>query len=134
MITNFKYKNNKSKKKYQNFKTLTFILKSFVTFVIIGTSSSSIGLSITGIGLIAIPISTATTCGLMFNNKVIYEIIINKYNKYKRQYEKDQQTNKSFDNFYRKSLQDDIIDENEFESLSNCFTEHLQGTKFESFL
>ena len=49
-ITNFKDKNNKSKKRFYDFKTLTTILKSFDTFVIITTTSSSITLSLTGIG------------------------------------------------------------------------------------
>ena len=38
MITYFKDKNNKSKKKYKKHKTLTTILKSFDTFVIIATN------------------------------------------------------------------------------------------------
>ena len=86
MITYFKDKNNKSKKRYKNYKTITTILKSFDTFVIITTTSSSIALSLTGIGLIAIPISTATACGLSIGNEVLYEIIKNKYNKYKKLY------------------------------------------------
>ena len=61
MITYFKDK-NKSEKKYKNYKKLTTKLKSFVTFVIIATTSSSITLSLTGIGSIAIPLSTATAC------------------------------------------------------------------------
>ena len=134
MITYFKDKNNKSKEKYKKFKTLTTILKSFDTFVIIATTSSSITLSLTGIGLIAIPISTATACGLSISNKVINEIIINKYKKFKKQYEKDQQTSKSFDKLYRKTLQDNVIDENEYESLCNSFTKYVDETKNESFL
>ena len=114
MITYFKDKNNKSKKKYKKYKTITTILKSFDTFVIIATTSSSITLTLTGNGLIAIPISTATACGLSIGNKVIYEIIVNKYNKYKKQYEKDQQTIKSFDKLYRKSLADNVIDKGEY--------------------
>ena len=97
MITYFKDKNHKSKKKYKNYKTINTILKSFDTFVIIATTSSSITLSLTGISLIVIPISTASTCALSIGNKVIYEIIINKYDKYKKQNEKDQQTIKSLD-------------------------------------
>ena len=42
MITYFKYKNNESKKKSKKYKTITTILKSFDTFVIIATTSSSI--------------------------------------------------------------------------------------------
>ena len=71
MITYFKDKNNKSKKKYKKYKTITTILKSFDTFVIIATTSSSITLSLTGIRLIVIPISTASACVLSVGNKVI---------------------------------------------------------------
>ena len=81
MITFFKDKNNKSKNKYKKYKTITKILKSFDTFVIIATTSSFITLSLTGIGLIVIPISIASACALSIGNKLTYEIIINKYNK-----------------------------------------------------
>ena len=134
MITYFKDKNRKSKRRYKKYKTITTILKSFDTFVIIATTSSSITLSLTGIGLIVIPISTASACALSIGNKVIYEMIINKYNKYKKQYEKDQQTIKSFDKLYRKSLQDNVIDKTECESLCNIFTKYTNENKNESFL
>ena len=65
-------------------KTLTTILKSFDTFVIIATTSSSITLSLTGVGFIVIPISTASASALSIGNEVIYEVILNKYNKYKK--------------------------------------------------
>ena len=78
MITYFKDKNNKSKKRYRKYKTLTTILKSFDTFVIIATTSSSITLSLAGIGLIVIPKTTASACALSVGNKIIYEIIKNK--------------------------------------------------------
>ena len=134
MITYFKDKNNKSKKKYKNYRTITTILKSFDTFVIIATTSSSITLSLTGIGLMVIPISTATACDLSIGNKVLYEIIINKYNKNKKLYERDQQTIKSLDKLYRKSLQDNVIDKTEYDSLCNIFTKYLNENKNESFL
>ena len=134
LITYSKDKNNKSKIKYKNHETLTAILKSFDTFVIIATTSSSITLSVTGFGWIVIPISTGISCGLSVSNKVIYEAIINKNIKNKELTEKDQQTKNSFDNLYRKSLQDIVIDKNEYESLCKIFTKHLDETKNESFL
>ena len=88
MITYFKEKDNKSKKKYKKYKTLTTILKSFDTFVNIVTTSSSITLSLRRIGLLVIPISTASACAVSTGNKVIHEIIMNKYNKYKKHNEK----------------------------------------------
>ena len=134
MITYFKDKSNKSKKKYEKYETITTILKSFDTFVIIATTSSSIILSLTGIGLIAIPISTAIACGLSIGNKVLYEIIINKKNQYKKPFEKDQRKMKSFDKLYRKSLQDNVIDKNEYERLCNIFTKYVDESKNEFFL
>ena len=113
MITYFKDKNNKSKKKYRKYKTLTTILKSFDTIAIIATTSSSTKLSLTGIGLMAIPMSGSIACGLTISSKVRCEKIMDKNNKYKNQYERDQQTIKSFDKRYCKSLQDNFFDKSE---------------------
>ena len=77
VYTYFEDKNNKSKTKYKKHRTVTTILKSFDNFVIIATTSSSTNLSLTGNGLIVIPITTATACGLSIGSKVIYEVIIN---------------------------------------------------------
>ena len=66
--------------------------------------------------------STEKACGLSISNKVIYEVIINKYKKNKKLYEKDQQTINSFDKSYGKSLQDNVFDKNEYESLCKVFT------------
>ena len=78
MISYFKDKNNKSNKKNKKFLTITTILKSFDTFVIIATTSSSITLSLAGLGLLAIRISNATACGLSIGNKILSKIIKNK--------------------------------------------------------
>ena len=134
MITYFKDKNNKSKKKYKNYKTLNTILESLDSIVIIGATSTSITLSITGVGLIILPISAGIACGLSLGNKVLHKIIINKYKKYKKQYERDHNTIKSFDKLYRKSLQDNLIDKNEYESLCDIFTEYVDQNKNETFL
>ena len=134
MITYFKDKNNKSKKRYKNYKTLNTVLESVDSIVIIAAMSTSITLSITGFGLIVLPISVGIACGLSLGNKVLHKLIINKHNKYKKLYERDQQTLKSFDKLYRKSLQDNVIDKTEYESLCNIFTKYIDESKNESFL
>ena len=133
MINYFKDKNHKSKKRYKNYKTLNTILESVDSIVIIGATSTSITLSVTGIGLIVLPISAGIACGLSLGNKILHKLIINKYNKYKKQYERDQQTIKSFEKLYRKSLQDNVIDKNEYESLCNIFTRYVDQNKNEFF-
>ena len=134
MINYFKDKNHKSKKRYKNYETLNKILESIDSIVIIGATSTSITLSVTGIGLIVLPISAGVACALSLGNKILHKIIINKYNKYKKLYERDQNTIKSFDKLYRKSLQDNIIDKNEYENLCNIFTKYVDENKNGSFL
>ena len=134
MINYFKDKNNKSKKRYKYYKTLNTILESVDSIVIIAATSTSITLSVTGIGLIVLPISAGIACGLSLGNKILHKLIINKYNKYKKHYERDQQTIKSFNKLYKKSLQDNVIDKTEYESLCNIFTKYVDQNKNESFL
>ena len=112
---------------------LTTLLKSFDTIVVIDTTSSSIPMSLTGIFLIAIPLSSGIVCGLTINNKLIFERVMQKYSYYKKQYEKDQKSIKSFDNLHRTSLQDNVVDENEYELLFNVFTKYFNKTKIEYF-
>ena len=134
MITYFKDKNHESKKKYKNYKTLNTALESVESINIIGATSTSITLSVNGLGLIILPISAGIACTLSLGNKVLHKLIINKYNKYKKQYERDQQTIKSFDKLFRKTLQDSVIDKTEYESLCSFFTKYIDENKNESFL
>ena len=121
MITYFKDKNNKSKKRYKIYKTLNTVLESVDTIVIIVATSTSITLSVTRIGLVVLPISAGIACTLSLGNKVLHKLILNKYNKYKKQYDRDQETIKSFDILYRKSLQDNVFDKTEYDSLCKIF-------------
>ena len=103
MIIYFKDKKNKSQKRYKIYNILNTVLESVESIKFIGPTSASITLSIMVIGLIVLPISAGTVCNLSLGNKVLYEIIMSKYKKYKKQHEKDQQTINFFDNFYRRS-------------------------------
>ena len=60
--------------------------------------------------------------------------MVKNYNEYKKQFERHQQNIKSFDKFYRKSLQDNVIDKIEYEGLCIIFTNYVDETKNESFL
>ena len=130
MITYFKDKNHKSKKRCEKYKTLNTILESVDTMVIIGATSTSITLSITAIGLIILSKSDGIACTLSLGYKVLSKLIMSKYNEYKKRYERDQQTIKSFDKLYRKSLQDNVIDKTEYEGLCTNFTKYLEEKKW----
>ena len=80
------------------------------------------------------PISAGIACGLSLGNKVIHKLILNKYIKYNKQHGRDQQTIKAFDKLYRKSLQDNIINKTEYETLCSIFNKYVDENKNESFL
>ena len=81
-----------------------------------------------------IPISTATACVLSIDNKIIYGLIIKNTKNIKNNMNETNFTIKSFEKFYRNSLQDNVIDKNEQESLCNIFTKCVDENKNESFL
>ena len=62
----------KSLRKINNYKILFSTIKSFHSFVIFATLSTSVILPVTGIRLVVIPISSGLACRLTFSNKVIY--------------------------------------------------------------
>ena len=76
---------------------------------------------------------TGIACTLSLGNKILHKLIINKYNKYKKPYERDRNTIRSFDKLHRKSLQDIVIDKNEYDSLCTIFTRYVDENKNESF-
>ena len=112
MITYFKDKNHKTKKKYKNYESLNTLIESIDSIIIIGATSSSITLSSTGTGLIVLPMSAGIACSSSLGNKALHKLILNKNNRYKERYGRDQQTIKSFDKLYGKTLQDNVIDKN----------------------
>ena len=56
-------------------------------------------------------------------------MFLQKYSIYKQQYKKDQETIKSFDEFYRKPSEDKITELNDYESVCIIFTECLEESK-----
>ena len=76
---------------------LTSKLESTDTVVIIGATTTPVNLLFTGVGLIVVQAAAEIACALSIGNKVFYRTTFNRYNKYKKQFEKDQATMKSFD-------------------------------------
>ena len=79
--------------------------------------------------MIVLSKSAGIASTLSLGNKILQKLIVNKYSKYKKQFGKDQQTNKSFDKLYRKYLNNIVIDKNEYENLCNNFTKYVDEIK-----
>ena len=84
MIVYFKDKNHKSKKKIKNYKILNTNLESVDTIIFMGATSTSITLSLTGVGFFILPIAAGIACTQSLGNKVLQKIIINNYKKYEK--------------------------------------------------
>ena len=80
IITDREAKNEKNQKRI--IKILSTLIKSFNTCVILATTSTSISISFTGILSIVKPISTEVACGLTIIKKLVYEIVIQKYDEH----------------------------------------------------
>ena len=57
-------------------------------------------------GLLPTTISSTKSYGLTITNKVVYELVMQKYTKHIKQYERAQKTVTSIDKFYGNWLQD----------------------------
>ena len=77
MVSYFKEKIHKSKKKFENYKTLTSIFESVDTVGIIGVTPISVTLWVTGVGLIVLQIGAGIACALSIANNVLHKIFIN---------------------------------------------------------
>ena len=88
MITYLKDENRKSEKKYKTYETLISMLDLVDTVVIIGSTTTTLTVSITGIGLINVPISAGKASSLSLVKKILYQIILKKYKKCRKQYQR----------------------------------------------
>ena len=64
---------------------------SLGTVLTIVSTTTSVTLSVVGIGLVVVPLSARIACSLSLANKKSYKIMFKKYKKHKKQYERDQQ-------------------------------------------
>ena len=93
-------------------------------FVVKATTSTFVMLSVTSIGLKVIPLLTGVGYAITISNKIIYEIVVQTYNKNKKHYESTT-SYKLFCQVFWKSVQDHVIDKKK----KNLFELFLQNTR-----
>ena len=81
MLTYFKDKHYESKRRSENYKTLTSILESVDAVVIFGAATTFETFLVVHVGLIVVPITAGIAFASSLVIKVIHIIIMNKYNK-----------------------------------------------------
>ena len=61
------------------------MLESVKTSVNVGSITTSVSLSVTGVGLKVVPLSAGIPCDLSLDNNVLHQIKLHKFNNYKKQ-------------------------------------------------
>ena len=109
MMKYYELEENKNKKKYTKYKLINNLINSTDGLIMIGTTSSSVTLSINGVGIIVVPITAGVGCGILANFCSSY--LKKKEQKYKLKYTIIQKTLDDFRQLFTTSLKDIHIDE-----------------------
>ena len=116
MMKNYELEETKYKKKYTKCKLINNIINSTDGLIIIGTTSASITLSITGVGIIVVPITARVGCAT--------GILVKISSSYLKKKEQNYKLKGAFDDFrqlFTTSLEDNHIDEKEYHRFVNIY-------------
>ena len=124
MMNYYEMEEKKYKQKYNKYKLINNLINSLDGIIVIGTTSVSISLSITGVGIIVVPIAAGVGCTTGILVKICSGYLKKKEQNYKLKYTIIQKTLDDFRQLYVTSLKDNHIDEKEY---------HRFVTQFENY-
>ena len=124
MMKYYEMEEKKYKQKYNKYKLINKLINSLDGIIVIGTISASISLSITGVGIIVVPIAAGVGCKTGILVKICSSYLKKKEQNYKLKYTIIQKTLDDFRQLYVTSLKDNHIDEKEY---------HRFVTQFENY-
>ena len=124
MMKYYEMEEKKYKQKYNKYKLINNLINSLDGIIVIGTTSASISLSITGVGIIVVPIAAGVGCTTGILVKICSSYLKKKDQNYKLKYTIIQKTLDDFRQLYVTSLKDNHIDEKEY---------HRFVTQFENY-
>ena len=127
MMKYYEMEEKKYKQKYNKYKLINNLINSLDGIIVIGTTSASISLSITGVGIIVVPIAAGVGCTTGILVKICSSYLKKKEQNYKLKYTIIQKTLDDFRQLYVTSLKDNCIDEKEYHRFVTQF-ENYQAT------
>ena len=111
MMKYYEMEEKKYKQKYNKYKLINNLINSLDGIIVIGTTSASISLSITSVGIIVVPIAAGVGCTTGILVKICSSYLKKKEQNYKLKYTNIQKTLDDFRQLYVASLKDNHIDE-----------------------
>ena len=130
MIMNYyELEEEKYKQKYTKYKLINILMNSTDERIIIGTTSASVTLSITGVGIIVVPITAGVgrVTGILV--KICSSYLKKKEQNYKLKYAIIQKTLDDFRQHHVTSLKDNHIDEKEYHRFVNMYENYQVSSR-----
>ena len=132
MMKYYEMEENKYKQKYNKYKLINNLINSLDGIIVIGTTSASISLSITGVGIIVVPIAAGVGCTTGILVKICSSYLKKKEQNYKLKYTIIQKTLDDFRQLYVASLKDNHIDEKEYHRFVTQFENYREASQVAS--
>ena len=115
MMKYYETEEKKYKQKYTKYKLINNLINSLDGIIVIGTTSASVTLSITGVGIIVVPITAGVGCATGILVKICSSYLKKKEQNHKLKYAFIQKTFDDFRQLFTTSLKDNHIDEKEYQ-------------------
>ena len=129
MMKYYEMEEKKYKQKYNKYKLINNLINSLDGIIVIGTTSASISLSITGVGIIVVPITAGVGCATGILVKLCSSYLKKKEQNYKLKYSIIQKTLDDFRQLYITSLKDNHIDEKEYQRFVTQFENYQVASR-----
>ena len=129
MMKYYEMEEKKYKQKYNKYKLINNLINSLDGIIVIGTTSASISLSITGVGIIVVPITAGVGCATGILVKLCSSYLKKKEQNYKLKYTIIQKTLDDFRQLYITSLKDNHIDEKEYQRFVTQFENYQVASR-----
>ena len=121
-IQNFyNHEAEKYKKKSKQYKLINCLIQSIDGVSVLGVSSTCVTLSVTGVGLIVVPIASGIGAGLCIISKIAGEYLKRKEQHNIKKYTLAGRTLNDFCKLHSKCLEDNKIDLNEYNKLKQTY-------------
>ena len=129
MMKYYDMEEKKYKQKYTKYKLINNLNNSLDGIIVIGTTSASVTLSITGVGIIVVPITAGVGCATGILVKICSCYLKKKEQNYKLKYTFIQKTLDDFRQLFTTSLKDNHIDENEYQRFVTQFENYQVASR-----
>ena len=132
MMKYYELEEKKYKKNYKKYKLINNLINSTDGLIILSTTSTSVTLSIAGVGVIFVPIVAGVGCATGILVKICSTWLKKKEQISVKKYAYIQKTIDDFRHLYTNSLKDNNINKDEYNRFINLYENYTEGASRQS--